>query len=1450
MLKRDNLQKLLTLLITWGLFLGFFLVVETYFVAGQREFLVERQFRSLAALSSELNAEFERARISTESSLRLVASSSKQAVAAGALIDCQNASNFQRCFRSFVDIYLGEVLVPGASPSGAPKCWGPDAHHIPFETIADKSRLILNVRCFSREDPYEIGKPDPSRVTPVYTLDIAPWIDRAFQQLGDPFEDVLLADASGRVLFQRSSTEPRIADLRSIVASSSELGQKQTIVASPGGSNQEHSSTHKPEQESPATFGTPSGLAFTGIAASEFEKLLVASAIRRAVIGGKNYELFSQPTRVVLGNYPEGGQIWPLVLFGVRRTSSLDSESHSMPYSTLIWLALSAIVLLSVSWPLFKLRYMSNTERFSPKDAWYLVLALFLMATATTIILLNASYLSQSRDADDDAMEQLSGKIRENLQSEMQRAFQQLYQIRQNAIFANARKSPEASGLYGGYLDAAGVAQTYPYFEIAFWANCEGQQVLKFDVRAAPTPPTNISEFSFFKSLKSDIAWTDRDTSQRNRSCPTVSAALDQINHAYLEPVVSPNTDEFAPVLAVPFAGDTEPDDNRRIVIQVLALRPISLVDPILPPSYAFAVIDAQCTVLFHSDSFRDLKENFCEESKNKTELRPWLVSGADTALDISYAGRTQRAYLTSFPLPSLASQGNAFLVVFREGDRQLTLNLAIILVCSILVAVYFLVLVAAAGLHLGLRGPLRLIYAPRIIWPCRENTLGYGQLLCANALIFLFYWASYRRLYEAPLLVLTTEVVCFSVLFGLAILSYPPRLLFRWGVLSSSIAVVTLVVIGLLHLLGLVTLDWAVLFILLAVVGLFALLVSGRISWTKSFSDWLIRARLLEFARTHFTGVYALAAVSVIVCAGVVPCLGFFKYAYDAVSEISLKYDQIVLSQRLLARRDRARGYYETLHAPEIASGRIQERLDRYDTPFYSTNCEPAIANGLSNDCTDAQKDPEQTQGRKASFTDRVLNDWIERQIARATLTFPSNETGLEMSRLGVASTNEAGAWERSWTELSPTYFQLRWKAASRLPNFTVSSSYPQWEGLTGQASVYLVLFLAGLVLWLIGLTRRIFLTKVESAPPFETVDWKAISDVKTNYLVIGSAQSGKSERLRTLAGIGPDTWRDLRSEIVAKTEGHKPYYDPRTQGVMILDHFEFDIRDCASNVARLEFIETLLYEAHSKLVIVSTIDPLYFLTEESSKVLSTDKDDPEGSRRLIDRWARVLSKFRTANLAPASKDDFLEKVGMAADRGSHYAQFAAWTFEECGGTALLRKVGMGILDEFRERPPARREQLVETVLDRAGAYYHVLWSGLTATERLVLYQLALDGWANPKNTPAIQQLERKQLICKSPMYRILNDSFCKFIQSTEHTAEIAEWEKHEQQSTWRGLRFVIIAAVIGAAVWLLYSQAQLFQIGTGYITAIATLLTALAGFSARLKRPVSQQAEASTQS
>src|ERR1700687_3487220 len=63
----EKLRKIILLLITWGVLLGFFVGYENYFVDGQKEYLIDREFRTLNRLSAQLNAEFERARLSVNS---------------------------------------------------------------------------------------------------------------------------------------------------------------------------------------------------------------------------------------------------------------------------------------------------------------------------------------------------------------------------------------------------------------------------------------------------------------------------------------------------------------------------------------------------------------------------------------------------------------------------------------------------------------------------------------------------------------------------------------------------------------------------------------------------------------------------------------------------------------------------------------------------------------------------------------------------------------------------------------------------------------------------------------------------------------------------------------------------------------------------------------------------------------------------------------------------------------------------------------------------------------------------------------------------------------------------------------------------------------------------------------------------------------------------------------
>jgi hypothetical protein len=243
----------------------------------------------------------------------------------------------------------------------------------------------------------------------------------------------------------------------------------------------------------------------------------------------------------------------------------------------------------------------------------------------------------------------------------------------------------------------------------------------------------------------------------------------------------------------------------------------------------------------------------------------------------------------------------------------------------------------------------------------------------------------------------------------------------------------------------------------LLVLFGLIAVLLSGESRVVLPFTvfdaapiQWIEKK-----ARDRFSLAYALAALSVINAAALVPCAGFFKYAYDAASELSLKRDQILLSEEYLNRQENVGKYAVAAGAPrEYVKTRLSQEWDRYDCGFFTTDCtqkEPSV----SPTAQLSQPDPclqSNGQVRMApSGSAEPLNDWIERLVAEATFYFPTNQIGSQLSRMGVASTGaeEGSTWEHSVHELSPRCFRLDWKESSRLPNFHVTSHYLQWGGL-----------------------------------------------------------------------------------------------------------------------------------------------------------------------------------------------------------------------------------------------------------------------------------------------------------------------------------------------------------------------------------------------------------------
>jgi hypothetical protein len=1460
----EKTQRVVTVLVTWGVLLAVFGLYEWSFVRAQKEFLEKESFRTLAAVAKGLNAKVDKAQKSAASFLKLVA----------------KAESAPRLY-SYLDSYLDikDKTTADKAVGAANECASADDQ--PLESVLNPDRLTVSIYCSADHKAHQpnsvsdrnatskasgpkasaisIQKPqtDPSNRVEIVSYDITPNPPTfsGLDEQGDIFDDVLIAEPTGRVLFQNSQTGPRIANLKSFVGAADA---------------QKSAATQKPEPDNSSSDGQSSSLG-----GGALQRLAQASTVTDITLADVPYKLFSQPVHLPLRSHSNAGKTTDLLVCAIVNARRFDRESHAVPYSIVIWAAMIGVLLFSLSWPLFKLRYMSDTERFSVKDGWYLLLAIFLVSTSGTLMLINLSYTVAARHSEDQTLEQLADQIKHHFDIEMMETLAQLQQLRPVAVkLAPSSAEPK---LFPNYLVNKEAQPTcYPFFEAAFWTDEAGQEILRFDVRGASTPAISVSSFPFFQAVMKAGKLTTQPSSDSGGTvpCPTPTPDLSEniekfedifnLNHAYVHPVLSPNTDEFSVVLA-----DASPETTG---IEAIATKPMSLVDPVLPPGYGFALIDGACTVLFHSQSFRNMRENFCQESKDSYEVKPVLLSGVDTNMDVSYLGQTERAYVTEITSPHFAA-GAAFLIVFRQPGVQLTLNLAIILVCSILLGAYFAVLVLVAIVHLLLRRPLGLTYPPEFIWPQQRKAWSYLELFVANSMMLIGFWYFYRNLFEVPLLAMTLSVPAFSVLFLLLKLSSSKEKLSPIGAVLFG-AGFALAVLGVAarrlgsDMPALVDWGW-----LLLLVGALAVFLSGRLpwgrrpllqagetpirpeqspAWLEAMPAWLKQASrkerpwLEEIREKHYGVAYTLMCVTLIAAAVVAPCLGFFKCAYDAVMELSLKHDQLVLSESLSARRDRIRAYYANINVPEgLVQARLDRVLDLYQITYYEMIQLPEGPSPRFTVCWDcsvpqAEKQPLSNWIEHFNDWSERLNDLLEKRTAYVTLNFPSNRLGSEMSKLGLASTDDNRAWEHFWGEPKPWQFRLNWKPESRMRNLRIVSEYVQWPGLQWWACLGLDLLWALLAAWVMALTRQIFFIGVESAPPFEEVSWKAAADIKMNYLLIAHAKSGKSEWIESVLADGNFSWLDGRSELKKMVEDPTYKTLPQKGDVVVLDHFDYNLWDSQYNEKRLQLLEGLVYEtsANCRLVVASTVDPLYFFTQGAPDVFSKEPDGAD-PRRLLDRWARALSKFKRGRPKEPMTGVFIKRFVdfIDAHPEQRSGEFVIWVCAECNCTAMLRKIGIDLFDEFRENEQTSREGVVSTVLDRADAYYHVLWTSLTFAERLVLYQLALDGWTNAKNSGAIQQLERKQLIYKGPMYRIMNESFRRFIESTEHENEILQWQKQEKASTWHAFRTVLIVAVVGVAVWMLYTQAALSQTVIGVIAGSATLLTAIGGLLGRFK-------------
>jgi hypothetical protein len=1227
-------------------------------------------------------------------------------------------------------------------------------------------------------------------ISTVVQLDVP--LRALFEELNEGFfEEELIADSDGQVFYQQSTGGVRISDLNDLVRLRPDGS---SVVTSPG---KPETTATPPEKEK-------------GKAEPKERPFAVVSGSARVIdieLAGAPYRLYLQPSTVSISKKFKST---PLIFCGLRTAKHAQADTMSLPNTAVIWGTLVLLLVFALGWPLLKIFYVSPKERMSRGQLLALVLTILAGTALMTLLSLNWSYTSTQEKASELHLENVAKNIKFQAHTEIARALEELNRVSPELapLSGRVRKGDDSWQIanyfqqkQGQVAPAAQDDEPYPYFRYAVLIDADGWQRAKFTADAA-TPRVNAQTERYFQEIRRGNA---------HQFIPTATDSLPRPTLFRLDLTTSPNTGDFLPILSIPYARPAlggaparvrQPDVTSPLIEKLLVMTFASLVDPVLPPGFGFAVIDPAGKVQFHSISHRNLIEDFLKETQSNPELLALLEQGGSDFFHARYLGSEQLLYVTPLELSTGSTVDIFALVVFRDEERATAGNKAVVVVYGLLATAYLVVLWGIAVIYFSRP---KIDYPLQSMWPTVSRQESYLRIATINLILFSGFLVGYRFPPTYPTLYLAIALGAIALLSLLGEHEF-----FDGGWKYGIRALPFGYLLALLHYTRGSHLWAFYLLLLLITVLVFSHHFSRQV--------YSLRQDTLH-SRMALKHTYSAIAISLLLSAVVAPCIGFFKFAFETVERRTTQVDQIELARQLDRREDRIGRYFDRIHAADsLTARRRAEKLDRHDLAFF--NCFTGQQGGVSGGEILNDNRVEEWMGDVAELIQsRDYAGLLELERAHEPREFHW-QVFTKKAAAGATSDNCA-----AWISL---------ESASRDP---VVSPLPLWGGFTLAGKGILVLSILLLTAWLYVITRRIFLIGWRESSELEVID---VSDgIRRSTVIIGHPKSGKS-------GMAQKASRGYSIDIaaMAATGQWKPTL-AAVPVIIILDHFEYGMDDAALNMKKLELLERLVYVERRTIIILCTLDPLFYLISGFPNIVSTDPGKESASVQVRDRWASILSVFYKGKFEDKTSKQFDIQLGKMQEQGKNSPALIMLinvVREECNHTAILRRIGLRLLPpRVKQCAPTNesclREEIMEDVLDRADAYYRSLWSTCTEDERLVLYQLAKDGWANPKNSKAIQELKRRRLIFWSSGFRMMNKSFRQFVLDYQYPEDLAAWNNEIRQSTWRAVRSSMVVAGALLVVWLVYSQQQVVHVAVGYVGVIGGAAATVAGLVSSLR-------------
>ena len=298
-------------------------------------------------------------------------------------------------------------------------------------------------------------------------------------------------------------------------------------------------------------------------------------------------------------------------------------------------------------------------------------------------------------------------------------------------------------------------------------------------------------------------------------------------------------------------------------------------------------------------------------------------------------------------------------------------------------------------------------------------------------------------------------------------------------------------------------------------------------------------------------------------------------------------------------------------------------------------------------------------------------------------------------------------------------------------------------------------------------------------------------------------------------------------------KTEACKDSYS-----LVIINHFEYNIKDPIANGIKLNFLENLLQRSKCKVMIISTVHPITFLDSFMDEQANSDQAEkvsvmPDSE---LERWQVLLGHFRII-IEPLNDiyypDDDEKKVVIKTDtqleraivEETQYSHYLNNMYRMClnKATAAMRK--------NEEDIDAVSDSVIFKLQITSHYFYTYIWQSLTKEEKFLLFDLAEDGLVNPFDDYNLCMLISKGLIIKPDgTLRLFNKGFRNFILTSIGTSELNRIkEQVKDNGNWSSLKVPLIIALLAIAVFLIASEQEAYSKIITYVTAIGARVPAL---------------------